>query len=729
MEDVKGTPNVVPNSEHHLELLGVSGFNPFAQHSSSSRSVMFGSHFSQRLVISGANERRVQSGIEKEFSKHTFSIKMPESGRIIKIIERFPRGVGNESLNFNPETLVIYENEETHEIDCFTVPYYASYHQFFGFKYSEKPTLAKIKLGEYITKDTIFADSPSVGENGSFNYGRSLNTAYMSLPATAEDGIIVSRDILDDLKFRIYETRVVEFGSSDFPLNIHGTLENYKPFPDIGDYINDTRSDGVLMLLREYNNKLAPADMSMYDLMEPDFVFDKATYVRGGNGRVVDIKVISNNNPNRMLPEQIRKHISKYEKAYLKYHQEIVDFEAKLRIQTKMKYGENNLKISPKLHALVVESLAVTNHTPEGMRHNLNLLYRKDAINEYRVEFVVEHELTPNTGFKMSDTQGSKGVICKIEEPENMPVDAAGNRADIVVDPVSTISRMNISKLYEHYFGSAARDIVHHIRNSFDTALITNSYSEFIAATSVNLYNINNNVYTKDMLLRVNPSIISHLYNHLMSLYELTCDKQYEFYKNEITSDEQVDHLLSVLNNGIYLYMPIGNNKDTVDIVATIEERFKPVWGQVKYVGNSLIESTTKSKVRIGPMYYMLLEKIADDWSSVSSGRLQHFGVLSSVVKSDKFAYPYRNSPVRTAGESETRIYSGYCGGEAIAELMDRSNSPVTQKNIIWKILNAEKPTAIKELVDRDKIPFGSTKPILLVKHILSVSGFTPKCD
>jgi hypothetical protein len=122
----------------------------------------------------------------------------------------------------------------------------------------------------------------------------------------------------------------------------------------------------------------------------------------------------------------------------------------------------------------------------------------------------------------------------------------------------------------------------------------------------------------------------------------------------------------------------------------------------------------------------MLLEKIADDWSSVSSGKLQHFGILSPITKAEKFSYPYRNSPVRTIGETEGRIFASYCGREAIAEMMDRSNNPMTQRNVIWNILQSDKPTNIDSVVDRNYVSLGGSKPIQLIKHMFECAGFIP---
>jgi len=393
-------------NEMRPEFLGLHSMNSFSIYNSSSRNYMFASHFSQRLVVKGLEERICQSGLDHEFAKYTFNVRMPENGRIIKIIPRYPVGVGQDSLNMSPETIVIYENEETKEIDYFSIPYYASFHQFFGYKYKvNEQAVNKIRTGAYLPKNTIFADSPGVSDNGNYMFGVNLNTAFMSIPAVSEDGIMISSDVLDKLKFRVYETRVVEFGSSQFPLNIYGNSNEYKAFPDIGDMVRD---DGILMMLRSYDNDLMPVEMSIYDAQEPDFMFDKAVYVKGGGGRVVDIRVITNNSNTKMLPELISANIDKYSNALLNFYKELLATEEKLRYERKRKYGDGHLNVSRKLHRLLMESLAIVNHNTKNLKQTLNLLYRKAPIDEYRIEFVVEYEITPDIGYKLSDTVGGK---------------------------------------------------------------------------------------------------------------------------------------------------------------------------------------------------------------------------------------------------------------------------------------------------------------------------------
>jgi hypothetical protein len=123
----------------------------------------------------------------------------------------------------------------------------------------------------------------------------------------------------------------------------------------------------------------------------------------------------------------------------------------------------------------------------------------------------------------------------------------------------------------------------------------------------------------------------------------------------------------------------------------------------------------------------MLLEKIADDWTAVSTGNLQLHGLLAQVNRREKHARPYRNTPVRTIGETEGRLFVGYCGREAVAEMLDRSGNPLVQRHMARNILDAEKPSDIKEIVDRNLVTYGNTKPIQIINHMFTCTGFKTK--
>lgn len=713
----------VPN-QLDPQLLGLHATSSFVGHNSASRSVMHANHFSQSLVIEGATEKRIQTGIEYELGKYTFAIKMPEDGIILKVIDRYPRRADIDSIPFNPETLVIYETTNSpKEIGCFSIPYHQTYHQHFGFQYVQHPAISKLIPGAFIPKDTIFADSPNKTLEGAYKYGIELNTAFMSHPAVSEDGILISRDVLHKLRFKVYETRVVEFGNKAFPLNLYGNHKIYKPFPEIGETI---RSDGILMMLRNYDADIAPVRTSIYDVLEPDYIFDKAIYVRGPGGYledstvsvqtgvVVDIKIYHDDNDNSPTPTGMMDSMSKYVRAFRSFYKEILEVEKQLRYDNKRKYGDSNIRFKPELHRLAVEARAVLSEevSYNKQRHKLNKLYRKNPLDDYRIVFTIEYTITPNIGFKITDLAAGKGVNCQIEEPENMPVDAAGNRADIIMDSGATISRMNLGRLYEQYIGASARDLTNEVRTTLNIPQM--SESQAIA-------------YLEE-IQHHNPALINQVVNRVLGFYQLISPKQHSFY-SQLGIKEQLDHLASIIEQGIYLYMPTNNEPELDEVILQLEQHYPSTYGPVTYVGNSGKRCTTIYPVRIGPVYMLLLDKIADDYSSCSSARCQYLGIISPITRNEKFTAPYRNSGSRTISETESRLVVGYCGRTALAEIMDRNNNPSTHRMVVRSILENESPSNISNCIDRDVVPLGGAKPIQLVKHVEYCMGFKTKYE
>lgn len=687
------------HKELDLELLGIHGLNPFISTVSASRAVMFSSHIAQRLLTINPDPKRIVTGLENKFSKYTFDIKMPANGRIIKMLDRYPTGIDNNSLKYNPETVVVFENDEDKSIDCFSLLDFNKFHQFFGYEYKFTDNVNKIKTGNYVAKNTVFASPSSVGPNGDYRYGFSAKVAFMSMPAVSEDGIIVRQGFLDKLKFKVYESRSIDFGLSSYPLNIYGDVNNYKPFPDIGDYI---RGDGILMALRDYDSDLAPVDMSIYDTRDIDYIFDKCLFTRSGKGKVIDIKVYKNAAVQEKTPEVITEFLDKYVNAYSKFNKDLIDIEQKLRNENKKKYGVDKLKLGRSFHKMLTTAYANTDMFRDKFKQPITLLYRKNTVNEYKVDFVIEYDVTPTTGYKITDIFGGKGVICSIRPDEDMPVDELGRRADFILDPASTINRMIIGRLYEHYF------------------------NDLLEQTEMKLKQIVN--FKPNMSLddfsQVGSSLITNAYNYLIGLLQIINPGQAQFLI-DLPDNDKIEYLHNILTSVITICLPPNIETNIPEAIRLIENSvYKPHVGKVSYVGNSGQRTTTENNIRIADMYMMLLDKIADDWSSVSVSKLQHFGIISPQNKSEKFSYPYRNSPVRTLGESENRVMVGYTSLENVAELMDRSNNPVTMRESVKNILEADKPTDINQLIDRNKIQYGSNKPLQMVNHLFNTAGF-----
>lgn len=681
----------------HVDLTSICSFNPFLRNNSSGRIQMMSSHLGQMLVINGSTERKIQTGAEREYGKYTFNVKMPVDGEIVEIIQRYPMSAGQNNIVENPQTIVIYEDVETKQLGMINLTNYCTNHQYFGFEYKAKEGYAKLAIGAFIAKDTVFLDSPNITNDGGYKYGIELNMALMSHPATSEDGILICEDILPKLKFKTYENRVVEWGNKKFALNLYGDATNYKPFPDIGDEI---RADGILMALRSYEPEvLAAVEQSVKDTMDVDLNFDTTVYANGPGGRVIDIKIHHDLAKANYADVHMDKQAQKYDMARRHFYTRIVDMWKKFH-----KLRGDMLQITPELHRLVVEAISVTG---EGGSQRINKLYRKNPLDDYRVEFTIEYEITPDIGFKKTDLHGGKGIICQIAKAEDMPVDQNGNRADIIMDPNSTVSRMNLGRVYEMYINGASRD------------------THLLVCKILGIKPFTNEKLALDYLGLLHKDTFNNAWNTLVGYYKIVSPNMYDWHMGEDIKQQAISVMATIVNKGIAVYFPPDNPVENIPMVQQLENSiYKPLYGPVTYRGNSGRQVTTKSNVRIASMYFVLLEKTGDDWAAVSSSKLSHFGVPSQLTKADKNTNPARMQAVRGSGEAEVRIFSSYVGERFTAELMDRNNSPKTHKELVRNLIKSPIPTNIKILIDRQKIPFGGSKPLSLVKHIALVGGW-----
>ena len=381
------------------------GLNPFHQHTSSSRAYMQANHVGQMLVINGSTERQIQTGVEREFGKYTFRVEMPVDAQIIQVIDRYKQNIGKDSIKENPETVVIYEDVNTKEVGVLRLTTFCSNHQYFGFKYSIKNAINMLVPGAFIPKGTVFLDSPSITDEGNYKYGVQANTIYMTHPATSEDGIAIRKGFLKSLGFKTFETRTVEWGFNKYALNLYGDINNYKPFPDIGEYI---RPDGLLMALRSnIPNELAVAEKSVRSTMYVDHTFDSTFYANGGGGKIIDIRINHDYSDNNYAEVHMDEQPQKYDSARRKFCHEIVSVWNQLHKQR----GEA-LQLTPEFNRLVVECYSVVaednNYRMNERKQRVIKVYKKAPIDNFRVEFIIEYDVEVGVGFKLTDLHGGK---------------------------------------------------------------------------------------------------------------------------------------------------------------------------------------------------------------------------------------------------------------------------------------------------------------------------------
>jgi hypothetical protein len=303
----------------------------------------------------------------------------------------------------------------------------------------------------------------------------------------------------------------------------------------------------------------------------------------------------------------------------------------------------------------------------------------------------------------------TKGVVCAVRNNEDMPTDEHGNRADAVIYGISTVKRMNFGRFYEQFINAASRDLLHRMREQA-------GLQPKIKPTAYQLKQ-----------LESNEALIDDLWGQLMRYYEIVAPLQHDLL---IDDPDHWRHVRSVLadeggyHDGIYLWVPPDNPVNNLAMAkALMESEFRPHYGPVTYRDNAGEMVTTVNPVLIGSLYMIMLEKTGEDWSGVASVKTNHFGVPAKLNNYDKQTSPGRQAPVRALGESETRSYISTVGAQATMELLDQSNNHATHSNAIENIIKAPKPTNIDKVVDRKKVPFGGSRPVALVRHVLNCRG------
>ena len=286
-----------------------------------------------------------------------------------------------------------------------------------------------------------------------------------------------------------------------------------------------------------------------------------------------------------------------------------------------------------------------------------------------------------------------------------MPVDADGNRADIITGPESVPGRMNLGRLHSPYFAAAARDVR---KRLLEIIGYDRNYK---------------GKFTEEALFAVGEARLNAAISELLEYYKIVSPLSYKEFTEVLNDSEKFRWMLNIFNDNLYNFMPLDDPERLDEKIFKIENRFKLTYGPVMYTGHSGKPVMTNNKVRIAPIPIMLLDKIADSWLATASGKHSNFGILTARVRADKYMRPWKVTPPRVVGETEGRIYAGYTDLRYIAEMMDRNGNIATQRELAKNIYASSNPMQIPKLVSRAKFHYGNTRPLQVFNQVLFCMG------
>lgn len=681
--DLQLTPELVGLSTNMVSMaLGVSA----------SRGQMEGGQAAQTLVLNNPDYPRTYTCVEQEMAKYTFAARSQFNAEVVGVVDRFHTGLSRDSFITNPYTVAIVRNleERGNVFDLIDIPSYFSHHNNFGYMTVPKPALRKIRRpNASLERGETLVDSPGNGPEGFYRRGLLTNVLYWTSPYVTEDGFWASYEWCDRAVATGIGEIFITVPKGHYLLPVYGTTDNPRFIPTLGEKI---RPDGMILCTREADSILDLFHLTEHGIRDVDLTFDEPKYIEGScrNATVIDIEVFVNEQemsqvqpimldemgievPNQLM--QIWNEHKRYSNDIIKAYEQI---EANCPANRRPSYsGRLTTEISKAMHVANYRS-------PKSVKFNNH----GTPIPTATIRIKYKYDIIPEIGSKIAGDFGDKGVLCRKTPGADMPLDKYGTRTELVSHANATINRMISVRLDDHYLGAQCLLREKEIRELWDKG-------DWEAAFDV-----------------------------AARMYEVVTPRAYKekFLKFMVTPERRKNHVKSIVDGHLMFELKQNDTPNHIYLTDALEREWPYDKGPIIFTDTRGVRRKSKQTMMIGTSYIRVLEKTGHDWGAVDSPARQAHGIAAKISHRDRHSRPYRKQPYRY-GEADFRPLSAIAGEDFSADLLDRSNNPKASEEIFTNIMEADRPSDIHQVIDRKKLPVGSSVTHQYLNNALYTAG------
>jgi DNA-directed RNA polymerase beta subunit len=630
---------------------------------------MFSNHLSQFVHLVSPEYPKVFTNFENQVGEYSVACKKAKEDFVI--IDKIAKNQLNYDLIVQYTKSKVYDIIHIRAADHITEDYGAAFID------CVKPN----SVGDTVKEGSTIYKTSNYLDNGCYGYGVNLKAVFIPyLNRTFEDAIVISKSAAEKLTSYKVEQTTVMVSTIDVMLNLYGDETTYKSFPEVGDMTGEH----VLVALRRENNRNVLYNFQSDRMRRIDEDSDQIIYTNGG--KVVDIDICSNVDLDKLKSgkNDFCKEASKVIEEQNSYYTELAHaLEKVIPVATERQLINGMTAAEKKAYEAEKKEYGASYKHPLPKRLNPNQytdelgFYWKKAheyidpdikwkddqrvFDGFKMTFTIlkENPLVP--GSKLSGRYGNKGVVSLIEDDDKMPMTEDGVRADVCLNSLGIINRLNLAQIQEQHI---------------------NFMSDHVVKIMKGLDNLGAKA---DVLFDYMKSINKTEYDFFYSRYAtMSRAKKEEFIKD-------------IEDNGIYIHQPPFFGNTTMQQFVDIFEKH-PEWCSLYNMKG------IERKMVLGDMYFIRLKHEPANKSSARSASILNIRDLPSKsnLKKDKRQL-VASTPIRL-GEMETDNLMLTKRGDIVAkELRETSSSPADREALIKALLESEDPMNVSIKMSGDK--------------------------
>jgi hypothetical protein len=467
----------------------------------------------QRVVLTNPEFPMVYTGAENEFGKlSSWDVTAEADLEIKRIFTKF-----KDYPEYSP-VAYIYLNKSTGKYGCKVLSPVVRITEKYGFRM--KNLIANKHEGDIIPKDLPITQSSSY-VNDLYCGGRNLRMAYIVHPDVTEDALIISDYAAQVLAFDMVDEVTVDIGKNAYLRNRYGKNGAYKPFPNIGEWIEDD----VICSIRENSFVSSVAEASV------PHINDKNIY---SHGIIMDIDILTN-------VEVENEQFNSYLRQITEWYSDIYSYISKI---IKDPYQDDT-------------TLLDIYNKAEKFLFSKAMWADKEYIADTIMKFKVLQPTPIKVGQKVTGRYGNKSVVAKIVKRELMPrtveydedgkaIPGTERPIDMLANGLAVPNRIIAFATYEGKMTYQSERIHQHIKKLYEEGA------------------------TNEQIMEIVLDFIGTFSKQQCA--ELT--RVYHMSPNEVVAD--------ILKNGIYINIEPLNETCVRDALIECDEKWKDVFKPYK---------------------------------------------------------------------------------------------------------------------------------------------------